>query len=193
MPQIVTATELRDVLGVSVSLYSDAYLNSMIESAEGAILPLLTGYQSAVPGIEVVNSIAYYTTQRINYFVVGQSVVITGCGTAFNLTVTVTDDQVTPYLFTSATAAPDQIFTPIIPAGLACLSGSTADDLYSGVEPVKSALLVVSVEVFQSITAPGNTSAQVDFNPSPFVLGRSLQNRVIGLLAPFVDVETMCQ
>ena len=192
MPQIVTAQELRDVLGVSVSLYSDAYLESMIESAEGAILPLLTGYQSAVTGIEVVDSIAYYSTQRLNYFVVGQSVVLTGCG-ALNATVTVTDDKITPYIFTSATAEADQIFTPISPTGLAVLDGSTAGDLYSGVQAVKSALLVVSVEVFQSITAPGNTSAQVDFQPSPFVLGRSLQNRVVGLLAPFVDVETMAQ
>jgi hypothetical protein len=131
-------------------------------------------------------------TQRLNYFVVGQDVIITGCG-AFNDTVTVTDDQITPYIFTSLTAEPDQIFTPISPAGLAVLDGSTLEQIYANVEPVKSALLVVSVEVFQSITAPGNTSAQVDFQPSPFVLGRSLQNRVIGLLAPFVDVSTMAQ
>jgi len=193
MPQIVTAQELRDVLGVSVPLYSDAYLDLMIESAEGAILPLLTGYQSAITGIEVKDGMAFYTTQRINYFVPGQAVIISGCGAAFDLTVTVNDHQIAPYIFTTATAAPDQIFTPKIPAGLAVLDGSTADDLYSGVAPIKSALLVVSVEVFQSITAPGNTSAQVDFNPSPFVLGRSLQNRVVGLLAPFIDVETMGQ
>jgi len=190
---IVTAQELRDVLGVSDSLYSDAYLEQMIASAEGAILPLLTGYQSAITGIRVSDSVAYYTTQRINYFVPGQVVEITGCGNAFNLTVTVSDHRIEPYLFTSATNAPDQIFTPIIPAGLANLDGKTLTEIYQNVPPVKSALLVVSVEVFQSITAPGNTSAQVDFNPSPFVLGRSLQNRVVGLLAPFIDVETMAQ
>jgi hypothetical protein len=190
---IITATELRNVLGVSDSLYSDEYLELMILSAEGAILPLLTGYQSAVTGIEVKDSVAYYTTQRVNYFVAGQSVVISGCGNAFDLTVTVTNDSITPYVFTSATAAPNQIFTPKIPAGLAVLNGSSAEDLYSNVAPVKSALLVVSVEVFQSITAPGNTSSQIDFQPSPFVLGRSLQNRVIGLLAPFIDVDTMAQ
>jgi len=190
---IVTAQELRDVLGVSDSLYSDVYLEQMIASAEGAILPLLTGYQSAITGIRVSDSVAYYTTQRINYFVPGQVVEITGCGNAFNLTVTVSDHRIEPYLFTSATAAPDQIFTPIIPAGLANLDGKTLTEIYQNVPPVKSALLVVSVEVFQSITAPGNTSAQVDFNPSPFVLGRSLQNRVVGLLAPFIDVETMAQ
>jgi hypothetical protein len=165
----------------------------MIASAEGAILPLLTGYQSAITGIEVKDGMAFYTTQRINYFVPGQAVVISGCGNAFDLTVTVNDHQIAPYIFTTATAAPDQIFTPKIPAGLAVLNGSSAEDLYSAVAPVKSALLVVSVEVFQSITAPGNTSAQVDFNPTPFVLGRSLQNRVIGLLAPFIQVENMAQ
>jgi hypothetical protein len=190
---IVTAQELRDVLGVSDSLYSDAYLEQMIASAEGAILPLLTGYQSAITGIRVSDSVAYYTTQRINYFVPGQVVEITGCGNAFNLTVTVSDHRIEPYLFTSATNAPDQIFTPIIPAGLANLDGKTLTEIYQNVPPVKSAILVVSVEVFQSITAPGNTSAQVDFNPSPFVLGRSLQNRVVGLLAPFLDVENMAQ
>lgn len=190
---IVTAQELRDVLGVSDSLYSDVYLEQMIASAEGAILPLLTGYQSAITGIRVSDSVAYYTTQRINYFVPGQVVEITGCGNAFNLTVTVSDHRIEPYLFTTATAAPDQIFTPIIPAGLANLDGKTLTEIYQNVPPVKSALLVVSVEVFQSITAPGNTSAQVDFNPSPFVLGRSLQNRVVGLLASFIDVETMAQ
>ena len=57
----------------------------------------------------------------------------------------------------------------------------------------KNAILVVSVEIFQSITAPGNTSQNIDFVPTPFVLGRSLQNRVIGLLSPFLDVESICQ
>jgi hypothetical protein len=190
---LVTADELRAVLGVSDSLYSDAYLESMILSAEGAVLPYLTGYQSAIVGIEVTNSIAYYLTQRINYFVTGQDVVLTGCGAAFNATVTVTADQVTPYVFTSATAAPDQIFTPISPAGLAVLDGSTIEQIYANVAPVKTAILVVSVEVFQSVIAPGNTSAQIEFQPSPFILGRSLQNRVIGLLGAFIDVETMAQ
>ena len=69
MPQIVTAGELRSILGVSVSLYSDVYLEQMIDSAELTILPLLTGYQSAVTEIFVENSIAYYGTQRVNYFV----------------------------------------------------------------------------------------------------------------------------
>ena len=193
MPQIVTAGELRSILGVSVSLYSDAYLEQMIESAELTILPLLTGYQSAVTEVFVDSGIAYYGTQRVNYFVPGQSVVITGCGD-FDATVTVTNDRITPFIFTSATVEADTTYTiPQIPAGLACIDGATAGDLYAGVAPIKSAILVVSVEVFQSVTAPGNQIMSDAFQPSPFVLGRSLSNRIIGLLGPFLEVETMCQ
>ena len=192
MPQIVTATELRNILGVSVSLYSDAYLDQMIDSAELTILPLLTGYQSAVTEIFVEDSIAYYGTQRVNYFVPGQSVVITGCG-AYDATVTVTDDRIAPMVFTSATGQADSTYTiPIIPSGLACISGATAGNLYSGVAPIKSAILVVSVEIFQSVTAPGNAIMSDQFQPSPFVLGRSLTNRIVGLLGPFLEVETLC-
>ena len=41
MPTIITATQLRKVLGVSVSLYDDAYLDQIIDTAEGVILPML--------------------------------------------------------------------------------------------------------------------------------------------------------
>ena len=164
----------------------------MIESAELTILPLLTGYQSAVTEIFVENSIAYYGTQRVNYFVPGQDVVITGCG-IYDATVTVTDDRIAPMVFTSATGQADSTYTiPIIPSGLACIDGATAGDLYSGVAPIKSAILVVAVEVFQSVTAPGNQIMSDQFQPSPFILGRSLSNRIVGLLGPFLEVETMC-
>jgi hypothetical protein len=42
---------------------------------------------------------------RPNYFVPGQSVVVTGAGT-YNATYTVTDDRIEPYTFTAATAEP---------------------------------------------------------------------------------------
>ena len=87
----------------------------------------------------------------------------------------------------------DRVLYTIIPAGSATLEGSSAAELYANVPPVKSAILVVSVEIFQSVTASGNMTTNENFNPSPFVLGRSLQSRIIGLLSPFIDVETMAQ
>ena len=206
MPAIVSAAELRAVLGVSSSLYSDAYLDNIIDSAEGVILPMLTAYQSAVAGLYLSNNVAYYITQRPNQFVEGQSVVITGCvPSLFNGTVTVTSDYLdlypytglfpyrSAYVFSAAKVNADIEFRSVIPAGVAVLSGASAATLYADIAAVESAILVVSVEIFQSITAPGGQIEGVDFQPSPFRMGRSLQNRVIGLLSPFIDVETICQ
>jgi hypothetical protein len=193
MPAIVTASQLRSILGVSVSLYSDAQLDQIIDSAEQTILPLLTQYQSSVTFANVTDSVIYFTTMRPNYFVPGQSVVVTGAG-AYNATYTVTDDRIEPYLFTAATAAADRTYPlPFIPNALATLSGGSAAQLYATTPPVENAILVVSVEIFQSITAPGNQIMSDNFQPAPFILGRSLTNRVIGLLGPFLDVETMAQ
>jgi hypothetical protein len=193
MPAIVSAAELRAILGVSVSLYSDTQLNQIIDSAEQTILPLLTQYQSSVTFANVDDSVIYFTTMRPNYFVPGQSVVVTGAG-IYNATYTVTDDRIEPYLFTAATNAADRTYPlPFIPNALATLSGGSAAQLYANTPPVENAILVVSVEIFQSITAPGNQIMSDNFQPSPFILGRSLTNRVVGLLGPFLDVETMCQ
>jgi len=193
MPAVVTSSQLRPILGVSVSLYSDAQLDSFIDSAEQTILPLLTQYQSSVTFANVDNAVIYFTTIRPNYFVPGQSVIVTGAGT-YNGTYTVTDDRIEPFTFTAATAAADRTYPlPFIPSALATLSGSSAAQLYASTPPIENAILVVSVEIFQSITAPGNQIMADNFQPSPFVLGRSLTNRVVGLLGPFLDVEAMCQ
>ncbi|CAB4168176.1 hypothetical protein UFOVP874_13 [uncultured Caudovirales phage] len=191
MPNIITADELRTVLGVSDSLYSDAYLNQIIDSAELTILPMLTAYESAIVAAQVRSAVIYFYTQRPNYFVLGQEVDVSGAG--LTGAVTVTSNNLNPYQFTADYNVPDTVMTPLIPAGVATLSGGSAAELYAGVAPIKSALLVVSVEIFQSVTTPGNMTMSDTFNPSPFVLGRSLQNRVIGLLGAYLDVETMCQ
>jgi hypothetical protein len=88
MPNLITAQQLRDVLGVSDSLYSDAYLDEIIDSAEQIILPMLTAYQSAIKDYVITNNVIYFTTQRRNYFVEGQQVVVTGLG-ALDATYTV--------------------------------------------------------------------------------------------------------
>ncbi len=192
MPNIVTATQLRDILGVSISLYSDFYLQSIIESAQNVILPLLTANQAAVAGVYLTNDVAYYVTQRPHGFVTGQSVVVTGCvPSLFNATVTVTDDIVSAYTFSAAKVNADVTARGVIPAGVAYLSGADALTLYADNHAVENAILLVSVEIFQSIVAPGGQIEGVDFAPSPFRMGRSLLNRVVGLLSPYLDVETM--
>ena len=192
MPAIITVASLRTVLGVSVSLYSDAYLESIIDSAEQVILPLLTANEVAVAEVYLTANVAYYVTQRPHYFVAGQSVVASGIVPAtFNGTITVTDAITDPYIFSATLVNADILIRGVIPAGRAYLSGADAATLYASTDAVEQAVTIVSVEIFQSVVAPGGQIEGVDFSPSPFRMGRSLMNRVIGLLSPYIDVETM--
>ena len=192
MPSIVTASQLRAVLGVSSSLYSDAYLDDIIDTSEGVILPLLTAHTVAITNVELKSNVAYFTTQMRHHFVAGQSVIVAGVVPAtFNGTRTVTEDQVAPFIFTQALTNADITARATIPAGTATLSGQSAAVIYVGNSNVESAVLNVSVEVFQSRVAPGGQIEGVDFAPTPFRMGRSLYNRISGLLGNLVDVDSI--
>jgi hypothetical protein len=191
MPAIVTADQLRTVLGVSVSLYSDYYLDEIINTAEAVILPMLVANTSAVNAYKLDANVATYYTGRRHYFVAGQSVIVTGLPAPFSATVTVVDFS--DYRFTAANVSADVSIRDIIPSGVATLSGYSAADIYANSPAIESAILAVSVEVFQSRVAAGGQIEGVDFASSPYRMGRSLTNRVSTLLMPFLDVETMLQ
>jgi hypothetical protein len=77
--------------------------------------------------------------------------------------------------------------------GTATLQGYSAADLYATSAPIESAVLAVSVEVFQSRVAAGGEIQGIDFVSTAYRMGRSLTNRVSTLLQPFLDVETVVQ
>ena len=213
MASIVTVAELRSILGVSVSLYSDAYLTDVIDTSEAVILPMLVKYASPISKVQLENNVATYAVLGNNNFSDGQSVVITGCGSPFNGTFTILESSNIDFddvvinsnqrifidglykdfsaYFTVAITNADISERNVIPSGLATLSGAAT---YVGVPAVESAVLAVSVEVFQSRIAPGGQIEGIDFTSvSPYRLGRSLFNRVSGLLGQYLDVETMAQ
>jgi hypothetical protein len=213
MATIVTPAELRSVLGVSNSLYNDAYLTDVIDTAESVILPMLVKYSSPIDVVALQDNIATYYVLGDNNFGVGQSVVVTGVGSPFNGTFTILESSNLDYdsfilrsnsrifldgsyrefngYFTVAITAADIIERKVIPSGLATLSGAST---YVGNAAVESAVLAVSVEVFQSRIAPGGQIEGIDFTSvSPYRLGRSLFNRVSGLLGPFIDTDSMVQ
>jgi hypothetical protein len=213
MATIVTPAELRSVLGVSNSLYNDAYLTDVIDTAEAVILPMLVKYSSPIDTVTLQDNIATYGVLGDNNFSEGQSVVITGVGSPFNGTFTIIESSNIDiedfivrsssriYLdgvyrefngyFTVAITNADITERKVIPSGLATLSGAST---YVGNAAVESAVLAVSVEVFQSRIAPGGQIEGVDFTTvSPYRLGRSLFNRVSGLLGAFIDTDSMVQ
>jgi hypothetical protein len=213
MASIVTVAELRSILGVSVSLYSDAYLTDVIDTSEAVILPMLVKYASPIQKVQLSGNVATYVVVGNNIFSEGQSVVITGCGSPFNGTFTILESSNIDFddviinsnqrifidgvysdfnaFFTVSITNADISERNVIPSGLATLSGAAT---YVGVPAVESAVLAVAVEVFQSRIAPGGQIEGIDFTTvSPYRLGRSLFNRVSGLLGQYLDVETMVQ
>jgi hypothetical protein len=189
MPAIITASQLRSVLGVSSSLYDDNYLNDIIDTAEQAILPLLIQNSTAVVEYELKDNVAIFYTRRVHTFVVGQSIVVTGLPAPFTATHTIT--VVTDSSFSAALTSADVTRRQIIPNGTATLSGYSAATLYVGNSSIESAIYAVSIEVFQSRTAAGGQIEGLDFASSPYRMGRSLLNRVVGLLGNYIDVDTM--
>jgi hypothetical protein len=189
---IISASDLRSVIGVSQSLYSDAYLDQIIASSEQILLPILNSYQFAIDSFEVKDNIVYFYTIRPNLFVEGQSVIVTGCG-AIDDTYTVEARTADVYRFSAAVIAADSIDTPVIPAGIAVLDGSSAADLYANNDAIKNALLGLSTDIFQAVIAPGSQIEGVDFAQTIYRTGRAMINRQMGLLAPFLDTETICQ
>jgi hypothetical protein len=191
MPSIVTASQLRTVLGVSVPLYSNDYLNEVINTAEAVILPMLVANVSAVNAYKLDKDVAYYYTEREHYFVAGQVVIVAGLPAPFSASITVVDAG--EYYFTAANVSADVARRAIIPTGTATLTGYSAAQIYAGNDAIESAILAVSVEVFQSRVAAGGQIEGLDFTATPYRMGRSLTNRVSTLLMPFLDVETVCQ
>jgi hypothetical protein len=189
MPAIITASQLRSVLGVSSSLYSDSYLDDIIDTAEQSILPLLIQNTTAIVEYELEANVAKFYTRRTHPFVVGQSIVVTGLPAPFTATHTLT--VVTDSSFSAALTSSDVTRRQIIPNGTATLSGYSAATLYVGNASIESAIYAVSIEVFQSRTAAGGQIEGLDFASSPYRMGRSLLNRVVGLLGNYIDVDTM--
>lgn len=207
MPTIVTASELRTILGVSSSLYSDAYLNDIIDAAEAITLPMLVSYSVRIAKVERVDDFAIFTTAGAHPFSVGQSVVVTNVNATFNGTHTVTDTGPSYYFtfpsypypatfaytlenteFSVALSGADVTQFNVIPAGLAVLSGAST---YVGNSAVEAAILSISVEIFQARTAAGGSIEGVDFAVSPYRLSKNLLAKVTGLLGPYLDTSAM--
>ena len=187
---IVTPTQLRDVLQVSSSLYSDAYLQKVIDTSELTILPLLVSYSSAVTNRRIASNVATLTTNTSHNYIVGSSVVVSSVDATFNGTYTVTAIG-GEYEFSYAKTNADIAMNAVIPHGTTYLSGYDAATIYASNPAVYEAIIVISVEVFQSITAAGGQIEGIDFQPTPYRMGRSLLNRVIGILGKSLDTDAM--
>jgi hypothetical protein len=185
MPQIVTAAELRSTLGVSVALYSDAFLDSILDAAENAILPMLVTYSQAVYGFERANNVTEIYLNTANIFGKDQTVTISGVDASINGTHTILARYNDRFEINNVGA--DVPFRRVIPSGKV----ATGTFSYVGNPNVENAVLVVAVEIFQSRFSSGGSIEGLDLQVTPYRIGIGLMSRVKGLLGVFLDEGSM--
>jgi len=185
---LITLSELKSVLGIG-DIYADSIVQAVADSAENIILSYLTFDDVSIVGVSLTNNVARFYCHE-NTFVVGQALTVTGCGSPFNGSRTVTKvgyDEYNVTYFEAAITNADITKRQVIPNGRALLTSQAA--LYDTTPEVREAALAVACDIW--ITRTGTLGQQgVDFqSPAPYRLGRSMLTRVSGLLGKHLDTR----
>ncbi len=186
MPVLVTASELRAVLGVPVALYSDAQLDSIIETSEDAIGDFLIQWKVGIDKhYSATTTTTTIHTTRPHGFYDGQTVAISGVEAHVNGNKTISEivDQYT-FRITTTGAPVHTDWYNVIPNGIAAENDLSQ---YNGVDAVEEAVLQIAVDVFQSRLAAGGTQQALDYTPAPYRMGRTLLYKVTGLISKYID------
>lgn len=188
---VTTVAELRTALGIG-SLYTDAVLQSVCDAADDVMLPFL--WKNTTPIVGHSNTehtgTSYFGDKVQDVFYVGQTVVITGCGSKHNGSKTITGvgEYSITYAITGNNNTP-ATYHPINPFGT--LSADTYVD-YTTISAVQEASLMIAVAIWQARQAPTGQGVSIDgFAPSPYTMSNQLMARVRGLLAPYLSPNSM--
>jgi hypothetical protein len=185
---LITLSELKSVLGIG-DIYADPIVQAVADSAENIILSYLIFDDVSIVGASITSNVARFYCHN-NTFVVGEALTVTGCGSPFNGSRTVTKvgyDEYNVTYFEAALTNADITKRQIIPNGRAVLTSQAA--LYDTTPEVREAALAVACDIW--ITRTGTLGQQgVDFqSPAPYRLGRSMLTRVSGLLGKHLDTR----
>jgi hypothetical protein len=185
---LIALSELKSVLGIG-DIYADSIVQAVADSAENIILSYLIFDDVSIVGASLTNNVARFYCHE-NTFVVGQALTVTGCGSPFNGSRTVTKvgyDEYNVTYFEAAITNANITKRQIIPNGRAVLTSQAA--LYDTTPEFREAALAVACDIW--ITRTGTLGQQgVDFqSPAPYRLGRSMLTRVSGLLGKHLDTR----
>jgi hypothetical protein len=191
MASIITPAELRSALnGVSSALYSDAVLTEIIDTAESVVGNLLVKWNAPIDKhYSESTTVSTIHTTKPHKFYATQTVAIEGVEAHINGNKTITEivDEFT-FKITTSGAPVHEDYRNVIPNGLAAANDLTQ---YDDIAPVESAVLTVSLDVFKARTSAGSVQQGLDFVPQPYILGRTIQNRIVGMLGAYIDVEAL--
>jgi hypothetical protein len=186
-----TVAELRSALGVG-TLNTDAVLQSVCDAADDVLIPFLWANTTPVIAHSNVGTagVLYFDDFVEDVFYLGQSIVVSGCGSNFNGNKTVNKVNLKSIDITTTHAANVvKTYHPINPYG--SVAAATYKD-YSTVPAIQEASLMLAIAIWQARQAPSGQGMTVDgFAPSPFTMSNTLVARVRGLLAPYLDPRSM--
>jgi hypothetical protein len=116
---LTTVAELRTALGVG-TLYTDAVLQSVCDAADNVLLPFLWKNQQYIIAHGNTGTVGtlYFDQPIRDYFYVGQSVTISGAGTKYNGTKTITGVGTRSFTVTTTHTSDNPLHT-VEPYGIA--------------------------------------------------------------------------
>ena len=209
----VTMAELRTNLGIG-TLYSDATVEECCQTAQDILNSYLWFDSVPVVGTALVSNVATVMLASAGIFTTGESVTISGAGSTFNGTFTITatlpfstgTSNILPafnmqlnywqypkgYSFIQyAKTASDQNFRRVLPYGQG-VGADTKTSAYASTGAVREAAMILAVDIWQArqVSQTGGVSPD-GFSPSPYRMGNSMIGKVRGLLAPYLNPSSM--
>ena len=209
----VTVAELRANLGIG-SLYSDSTVEECCQAAQDQINSFLWFDSAPVVGTALVSNVATVMLANPGLFTTGESVTIAGAGSTFNGTYTITAtlpfstgttnllpafnmqlnyyQQPQGYSFIQfAKTAADQNFRRVVPSGSAT-GEDTKTATYVNTASVRQSAMILAVDIWQARQVSQTGGVGLDgFSPSPYRMGNSMIGKIRGLLAPYMNPNSM--
>jgi hypothetical protein len=178
----ITQSELRVLLGIG-SLYENSVVEEVCQAAENIIKGHLwfNNYYASAHSAQSNVGTLYFDTPHGLY--VGQSVVVSNAGSAYNGTKTITATDL--YSISFVVSRADVVRHPIQPYA------TVAADTYftfSTVPEIREASALIAVDIWQSRQLSNSGGVSPDgFTPSPYRMGNTLLARVRGLIANYLN------
>jgi len=208
----VTMAELRSNLGIG-TLYSDATVEEVCQSAEDQINSFLWFDSAPVVGTALVSNVATVMLANPGIFTVGEAVTIAGAGSTFNGNYTITGtfpystagSNILPafnlqlnyyqnpqgYSFIQfAKTAANQNFRRVLPYGSA-VGADTKTTAYAATASVREAAMILAVDIWQARQVSQTGGVGVDMGFSPYRMGNSMIGKIRGLIAPYMNPNSM--
>lgn len=209
----VTEQELRDNLGIQ-DLYSDSVVEEVCQTAQDIINQFLWFDSAPVVGTTLQNNIATVMIANPMLFTTGQSVTLSGCGSTFNGTYTITGTlpwsagttNLIPSLAWNTSAwnwpsgysfiqfaktASNANFVRVVPYGKA-EGADTKTQAYAATPAVREAAMILAVDIWQARQVSQTGGVSVDgFSPNPYRMGNSMIGKIRGLIAGYMSPMSM--